>query len=99
VKLVFTKLSRSDLSRLREFIGAHNPAAARRAAGRIKATAKKLLDQPLLGKRVTDPGGLIHEDIREVVIPFVARGYLLRYQVLPSQIRVLRIWHTREQRE
>ena len=54
-----TQLSHSDLSRLRELIGAHNPAAARRAASRIKGTAQKLVELPLLGRPVTDPDGLI----------------------------------------
>ena len=39
MKLVFTELARQDLSRLRDFIAENNPAAAQRAAARIKAAS------------------------------------------------------------
>ncbi|CAA9892105.1 hypothetical protein METHB2_590021 [Candidatus Methylobacter favarea] len=42
----------TDLVRLREFIQIHNPAAAGRAAHRIREAAGQLLDYPHLGKGV-----------------------------------------------
>jgi len=99
VKLVFTRLARTDLVRLREFIGARNPEAAGKASDRIKAAVKRIEEHPLLGRPITTPEGERRDDLREVIIPFGARGYLLRYQVLPDQIRILRIWHAREGRE
>ena len=98
MKLVFTRLSRQDLLRLRRFIGAHDPKAARVAADRIKTAANQLVRLPLLGRAVTDPDGIVHEEIRELIIRFGSNGYLLRYQVMAKEIRVLRVWHSREDR-
>ena len=98
MKLVFTRLAQQDLARLRQFIAKHNPNAATRAASRIKSVAQLLLDQPLVGRPVQNPEGGVRNDIRELPLTFGSGGYLLRYQVLPKQIRVLRIWHTREKR-
>ncbi|MGB5406493.1 MAG: type II toxin-antitoxin system RelE/ParE family toxin [Thiogranum sp.] len=99
MKLVFTRLAHRDLVRLRQFIAAHNPNAAARAAKRIKAVAQLLMDQPLVGRPVDGPTGTARNDIRELPLTFGSGGYVLRYQVLQKQIRVLRIWHAREQRK
>ncbi len=98
MKLVFTRLAQQDLARLRQFIAKHNPNAATRAASRIKSVAQLLVDQPLVGRPVQSPIGEMHNDIREIPLTFGSGGYILRYQVLLTQIRVLRIWHTREER-
>lgn len=98
MKLVFTRLAQQDLARLRQFIAEHDPNAAARAASRIKSVAQLLVDQPLVGRPVQSPIGEMHNDIREIPLTFGSGGYILRYQVLPNQIRVLRIWHTREER-
>ncbi|HEY2289152.1 MAG TPA: type II toxin-antitoxin system RelE/ParE family toxin [Thermoanaerobaculia bacterium] len=34
--------------------------------------------------------------MRELPIAFGASGYLIRYQILPNEVRILRIWHARE---
>ena len=99
MKLVFTLLAHQDLVRLRQFIARHDPNAATRAANRIKTVAKLLTDQPLVGRPVNSPTGETRNDIRELPLKFGSGGYVLRYQVLQNQIRVLRIWHTREERE
>ncbi len=98
MKLVFTRLAQQDLARLRQFIAEHNPNAAVRSASRIKSVAQLLLDQPLVGRPVQSPEGELRNDIRALPLTFGSGGYILRYQVLPKQIRVLRIWHTREKR-
>jgi len=98
LKLVFTQLAVEDLVRLRRFIAEHNPDSATRAANRIKSSAKLLSDQPLIGRPVTAPTGEERKDIRDFLLTFGSGGYILRYQVLKKQIRVLRIWHTREDR-
>ena len=95
MKLVFTDLARQDLSRLREFIAEDNPAAAQRAAARIKAASILISQQPLLGRIVRAPANL-SLDVRELPVAFGASGYLIRYQILPSEVRVLRVWHARE---
>lgn len=98
MKLVFTRLAHQDLVRLRQFIAEHDPDTAGRAANRIKTVAQLLRDQPLIGRPVTTPTGETRNDIRELPLTFGSGGYVLRYQVLQKQIRVLRIWHSREER-
>jgi plasmid stabilization system protein ParE len=99
LKLVFTRLAHQDLVRLRQFIAEHDPNPAARAAKRIKTVAQLLTDQPLVGRPVDAPTGTAHIDIRELPLTFGSGGYVLRYQVLQKQIRVLRIWHAREERK
>ena len=98
MKLVFTRLAHQDLVRLRHFIAEHDPNAAARAANRIKAVAQVLSDQPLVGRPINAPTGEARDDIRELPLTFGSSGYVLRYQVLQKQIRVLRIWQAREER-
>ena len=99
MKVVFTRLAHHDLVRLRQFIAEHDPNAAARAAKRIKTVAQLLTDQPLVGRPVDAPNGAARNDIRELPLTFGSGGYILRYQVLQKQIRVLRIWHAREERK
>jgi plasmid stabilization system protein ParE len=98
LNLVFTLLAQQDLVRLHQFIAEHNPNAAARDASRIKSAAQLLVEQPLVGRPVQNPAGEMHNDIREIPLTFGSGGYVLRYQVLLKQKRVLRIWHTREER-
>jgi plasmid stabilization system protein ParE len=86
----------ADLIRLREFIHVHNPAAAGRAANRIRETVGKLPDNPLIGKSVDD---IDDPTLRELFIPFGQGGYWLRYLVREENIIIVRIWHGRENRD
>ena len=95
MKLVFTELARQDLSRLRDFIAENNPGAAQRAAARIKAAAILISQQPRMGRAVRMSADS-NRDVRELFVAFGASGYLIRYQILHSEVRILRIWHARE---
>ena len=86
----------ADLARLREFIRVHNPAAANRAASRIRAGVGKLPDHPHLGKGVED---INNPNLRDLFIPFGQGGYWLRYLIRQDDIVVVRIWHGRENRD
>jgi len=99
LKLVFTRLAHKDLVRLRQFIAEHEPMAAARAANRIKTVAELLTDQPLLGRPVRSRSGETRHEIRDFPLTFVSGGYVLRYQVLRTQVRILGLWHTREERK
>lgn len=85
----------ADLARLREFIHIHNPAAANRAATRIRETVRQLLDFPDIGKGVED---INNQNLRDLFIPFGQGGYWLRYLVRQDDIVIVRIWHGRENR-
>jgi len=84
-----------DLTRVRDFIQMHNPEAAARAARRILASVRKLLQHPFLGRPVTD---IDRPTCRDLFIPFGQAGYCVRYTVTADAIIIVRIWHTREKR-
>ncbi len=86
----------ADLARVREFIQVHNPAAASRAANRIRDAVKKLPDYPLIGRPVHD---IVSPLLRDIFITFGQSGYWLRYTVIDDAIIIVRIWHGRENRE
>lgn len=86
----------ADLARVREFIQVHNPAAASRAACRIRDAVKKLSDYPLIGRPVHD---IVSPFLRDIFITFGQSGYWLRYAIIDDAIIIVRIWHGRENRE
>ncbi|MBF0541561.1 MAG: type II toxin-antitoxin system RelE/ParE family toxin [Nitrospirae bacterium] len=97
MKLIFTESVRTDLVRLRNFIAQNNSAAATKAAERIKSIATLISENPLIGHAVYTPYG-IREDIRDFPLIFGSSGYLLRYQIRPKHIQILRIWHAKEKK-
>lgn len=79
-----------DLRRLREFIEAKNPRAAKKASATILKGIAQLKQFPMLGtpvERAPNP-----EAVRDLVIG----SYLARYLAHETEIYVLRIWHYRE---
>jgi len=80
-----------DLQRLRDFILPHNPAAAHRAIKIIKGAVSLLIANPGLGKPVED---LL--DYHDIVIPFGAAGYVLRYRMRGDVIYIIAVRHGKE---
>lgn len=85
----------ADLARVRDFLDAENPEAAKRAIGTIFAAVDRIEQFPALGRPTEDA------DIRQIVIPFASACYVLRYTVMTprSDVLVLRVWHGREARD
>lgn len=85
----------SDVQRIRSFLGEKNPRAAQRAVGAIWAALHRAEQFPNLGRPTAS------SEVRQIVVPFGARGYILRYRILPEDgsILVTRVWHARERRE
>lgn len=83
----------ADLVRLRKFIQDKNPSAAIRAASKIKEGALTLINNPESGRPVE---GL--SSFREILIPFGAGNYVLRYKEDNLTIVVVRVWHSKEER-
>jgi plasmid stabilization system protein ParE len=82
----------SDIERVRKFLEAKNPDAAARAISTIWAALQRAERFPEIGKTIK--GGL-----RQIVVPFGQRGYIVRYRIRPNDvILVTRIWHGREER-
>ena len=80
-----------DVYRLREFIQNKNPAAAQRAAKRIRQAVAVLADNPEAGRPVDDLF-----PFRELLIPFGSGGYRLRYREEGRKVVIVRIHHSRE---
>lgn len=91
MKLVYTNKAKNDLVRLRQFIASENPKAAKKASQRIIASANSILNNPLIGRPLRG-----RKDIREIIISFGSSNYLLRYDIKPDEIRILRVWHGKE---
>jgi toxin ParE1/3/4 len=85
----------ADVERVREFLDINNPDVARRALLRIFTALERVEKFPDLGRPTEDA------DIRQIVVPFGAAGYIVRYTILPehSDVLVLRLWHGREMRK
>ena len=96
MKLAFAREARIDLVRLRTFIAEHDPAAAERAARKLKQGIERLMRHPRLGKRVTAaPDQIAPEEMRD----WLVADYVIRYLIANDQIIVLKVWHGREQRQ
>lgn len=91
MKIEWLQTAIRDLQRLREFLRPHNPEASRKAVEIIRRVVSVLESQPHLGKGVED---LPH--FHDVVIPFGARSYILRYRVQGETIFILALRHARE---
>jgi plasmid stabilization system protein ParE len=80
-----------DLQRLRDFIVSHNPEAAQRAVKIIKAAVAALTANPRVGKPAEDL-----PDYHDIIIPFGASGYVLRYRLQGETIFIVAVKHGKE---
>jgi len=90
MKLLYTPEAISDLGRLKEFIEAKNPLAAKNISINIREGIDKLMTYPKIGLPVSkapDP-----EVIRDLFIG----DYTVRYLIHESNIFILRVWHNKE---
>ena len=83
----------TDLDRLREFLFAKNPVTAARAVKIIIQGAVLLEKAPNLGRPMADGSKR-----RELFMPFGTGSYVLRYLIKEDTVVVVRVWHSREDR-
>jgi plasmid stabilization system protein ParE len=88
----FSPAALRDLERLRELLGAKNPAAAKRAAAAIAKSIQLLGQQPQIGRPIGD----LDPAYRELPITFGNTGYIARYRYADDTVTILRIHHQRE---
>jgi len=90
----FAPAALRDLERLRDFLRAKNPAAAKRAGETIIKAVQVLRQQPMVGRPVED----LPPEYREWMIDFGASGYvaLYRYAGEGGAVTVLALRHQRE---
>jgi len=94
MKIIVAQAAAADLARLRDFLADKSPAAANRAAAALIVAIQSLDTFPERGR----PSG---PNMRELIVPFGNSGYVLRYafREQDDEVIVLRIWHSREERE
>jgi addiction module RelE/StbE family toxin len=88
----FAPAALRDLTRLREFLKAKNPAAARRAATSIIAGVRTLERHPQIGRPAGDEAGRY----RELIIDFGDSGYIALYRIDDDWITVVALRHQKE---
>ena len=91
ITVIFSRAALHDVERLYAFLTPKNPASGKRAVKRIYQEAQNLASMPLVGRKIDD-------ERREWFVSFGEGGYVLRYVIIGSEIVILRIWHSREQR-
>jgi plasmid stabilization system protein ParE len=80
-----------DLQRFRDFIQPHNKEAAQRAVRIIRTAVAHIAANPRIGKPVEDL-----PDYHDIVVPFGASGYLLRYRLQSDTIYIIALKHCKE---
>ena len=81
----------ADLQRIHEFLVPVNTVAAARVVRALASRVRRIPAQPRLGEKLT---GFGERDVRRVLV----QRYELRYEIVGSDIYVLRVFHTREDR-
>ncbi len=89
--LRWTSAAYGDLKRIHEFLLPVNPTAAARLVRAVVARVRRIPAQPRLGDKVS---GFEAREVRRVLV----EKYEIRYELAGSDIYILRIFHTREDR-
>ena len=89
--LRWTRSAFADLRRIQEFLEPVDAVAAARMALAIVARVRRIPRQPRLGERVP---GFADRELRRILV----KNYEIRYEIAGSDLYVLRIFHTREDR-
>lgn len=93
-KVVWLPEALEDIARLHAFLKDQNPLAARNAMLCVRMAGQQLEQWPEMGRPMPD------RLRREIFVAFGAGGYVLRYRLNEAgQAVVLRVWHSREDRE
>jgi plasmid stabilization system protein ParE len=92
MELKWTGKALSDLVRLYDFLAPVNRPAAARTARSLTAAPTRLLENPRIGERLEE---FAPREIRRILVG----RYEMRYEIEESTIYVLRLWHTREDRQ
>jgi len=92
-QIIVTPGAGRGLERCRQFLAAKNPNAAKRAAQAIERQFKLLTHAPDMGRPYPD-----QPELRELIIPFGATGYIALYQHEPADdaVYILAFRHMRE---
>ena len=88
MRLVWTRLANADRQKIREYIAQDTPAAALALDELFSEKTKRLVDHPNLGR----PGRVA--GTRELI---AHQNYILVYDIVGDQVRLLRVLHASRQ--
>ena len=91
MELKWTSKALSDLVRLYNFLVPVNSQAAARIVQSLVNAPARLKQHPRIGEKL---GEFEPREVRRILV----KHYEIRYEIQESNIYVLRIWHTREDR-
>lgn len=91
MQLKWTSKALADLTRLYEFLASVNQSAAALTVQSLIVAPPKLLGNPRIGEKLEE---FEPREVRRILVGH----YEMRYEVQASNIYILRIWHTREER-
>ena len=80
-----------DVTRVHVFLKTKNTGAAKRVASLLQKGGNMLATYP-------EAGSPINGDKRELVMPFGAGAYVLRYRIANQTVFIIRVWHSKENR-
>lgn len=93
MELIWLPEPKADIQRLYDLLVDVNPSAAAATIRAIQRGATRLLEHPQMGHRMDD-----ETERLELILPFAAGAYVLRYRLERETIVVIRVWHGREDR-
>lgn len=91
IEVEWSAAARRDLSRLYDFLRDVNPRAAAAIIRQLNSAAKSLATFPERGASIES---YLPLNIRRLLID----DYEMRYEVQSELVRIIRLWHTREDR-
>lgn len=93
MKVHVSATARKDIARLSAFLGGRSSGVANRALDAIEAALFSLSEMAERGYRGPREGE------RQLFVAFGRAGYFIQYEVTPSVVTILRIFHAREDRQ
>lgn len=91
MELKWTSKALSDLARLYEFLAPVNKQAAARVVQALTKAPSVLTGTPRIGEQLFQ---FSPREVRRILVG----EYEIRYEILESNIYILRLWHSRENR-
>ena len=91
MELKWTEKALSDLTRLYDFLAPINKGAAAKAIQALAAAPRRLMEHPRIGEKLEE---FEPREVRRILVGH----YEMRYEIRRSDIYILRLWHTREDR-
>jgi len=91
MELKWTSKALADLARLYDFMAPVNKQAAARIVQALTAAPARLKAHPRIGEKLDE---FSPREVRRILV----KHYEMRYEIQESNIYVLRIWHTKEDR-